>query len=389
MYYLRMQGRVTGPFTMDKMKALRARGILQPFHELSSDRANWHAASGVADLFPPVATEPVATVASPAPAAQPQAVQGPAWFYLDSRKERCGPVGEEVLPFMIERGEFNKKTLVWTSGMAEWSPASEIFPRLFNQYVSSAGAESSSGSIGKLAWLMQGRALLLLIWPIVSIAPMILLFGSFAASIHGGPLAGSGSSGFKVGVLFQYIFFLAQAGFAIFGALELLRLGKNGNNFFLVAGYSELAATSVLLAVYSVFTMVLIFGLLRDSQPGSTKAIGFLMLAAYTFGQGLAAVSILVRDIALARFAFAANQWVGRHFVALAALAGIMTLNTLVLGIIGVAVLSDDGGGIIEKFEGMAVFSMAFVISYGVGKWFEFHHSLLILPIASSMRNTM
>jgi hypothetical protein len=113
------------------------------------------------------------------------------------------------------------------------------------------------------------------------------------------------------------------------------------------------------------------------------------MLAAYTFGQGLAAVSILVRDIALARFAFAANQWVGRHFVSPAALAGIMTLNTLVLGIIGVAVLSDDGGGIIEKFEGMAVFSMAFVISYGVGKWFEFHHSLLILPIASSMRNTM
>lgn len=121
MYYLRMQGRVTGPFTMDKMKALRARGILQPFHELSSDRANWHAASGVADLFPPVATEPVATVASPAPTAQPQAVQGPAWFYLDSRKERCGPVGEEVLPFMIERGEFNKKhwygPRAWRNGL--------------------------------------------------------------------------------------------------------------------------------------------------------------------------------------------------------------------------------------------------------------------------------
>jgi hypothetical protein len=131
MYYLRMQGRVTGPFTMDKMKALRARGILQPFHEISTDKANWHAASGVAELFSPLSSEPVATVASPAPVPQPQAVQGPVWFYLDSRKERCGPVDESVFPSLVSQGLFNKRTLVWSPGMPNWIEASEALPQTF------------------------------------------------------------------------------------------------------------------------------------------------------------------------------------------------------------------------------------------------------------------
>lgn len=389
MYYLRMQGRVTGPFTIDKLKALRARGILQPFHECSSDRSNWQAASSITELFPQPTSEPIPSTANPAAMAQPQVAQGPTWFYLDSRKERCGPVGEDVLPFMVEHGEFNKKTLVWTSGMAEWSPASTIFPSLFNRNSTPFENSNRLGSFSRLAWALQGRALILLTWPFFAILPTLLLLGILAATVPDSPWSGIGTPGFKVGVVFQYLLFLAQAGFAVFGAFELLRLGKTGAPLLTFAGYSEIAATTILFAIYSSFTVILLLGWFRDSPTGPSMTLGFLTLAIYTLGQSLAAASLLIRDIGLANQAFSENHWVGRHFFGLAAIAGFMTLNTLIVGVIGIAVLSDDGGTLIEKLQGMAFFGVAFLISYGIGKWFEFHHSLLTLPIASSMRNTM
>ena len=377
MYYLRMQGRVTGPFTMDKMKALRSRGILQPFHELSSDRANWHAASGVADLFPPVATEPVATVASPAPAAQPQAVQGPAWFYLDSRKERCGPVGEEVLPFMIERGEFNKKTLVWTSGMAEWSPASEIFPRLFNQYASSENTENSAGSIGKLAWLMQGRALLLIFWPIMTFLSMYIS-NAILVRNHDRPP--------NLIILSQLLFFILQAIVSVLIAVILLKISTGAGKGFAVAGYIELAGTCLLFVFYLVFSLILMFFSNREER----SYLLVPLMASYVLCQLVsigAALSLCGSLVLLAR---SRNHWLWIHFSGLGIIAAIMFLNVAAFGCIGIAVASDPNAAmLIDRNADIPV--MAYFLTYLLffGKFLEFNHSLLTLPIASSMRNTM
>jgi len=51
-YYIRMQGRVVGPLSSDKLHEMKSRGQLHKFHEISIDRFKWHPASEFADLFP-------------------------------------------------------------------------------------------------------------------------------------------------------------------------------------------------------------------------------------------------------------------------------------------------------------------------------------------------
>lgn len=140
MYYLRMQGRVTGPFDMAKLKSLRARGVLQPFHEVSADRSNWVSASSLTEIFTAVVAVPVAAPAEqdldPAllPASQP-------WFYLDMRKEQIGPVAAEEFPSLVLQGAVNRRTLVWSPGMPEWLEAQVALPHLFH---AAPGTDQSS-----------------------------------------------------------------------------------------------------------------------------------------------------------------------------------------------------------------------------------------------------
>lgn len=130
-----MQGRVTGPFSMDKLRELRARGVFQPFHEVSADKAAWAPASSLGDIFaatPPFMAEAPAKGANDwqnpgqsAPSAQP-------WFYLDDRKEQVGPVEAGVFPSLVSQGTVRKKSLVWSPGMAQWLEARVALPHLFH-----------------------------------------------------------------------------------------------------------------------------------------------------------------------------------------------------------------------------------------------------------------
>lgn len=131
MHFLRIQGRVTGPFDMAKLKSLRARGALQPFHEVSADRSNWAPASSLTEIFTAVVAVPVATPAEqdPDPALLPASQP---WFYLDMRKEQIGPIAAEDFPSLVYQGTVNKRTLVWSPGMPEWLEAQIALPYLFN-----------------------------------------------------------------------------------------------------------------------------------------------------------------------------------------------------------------------------------------------------------------
>ena len=130
MYFLRMQGRVTGPFDMAKLKSLRARGVLQPFHEVSTDRSNWTPASSLTEIFTAVVAVSVAAPSEPEADLSELPVSQP-WFYLDSRKEQIGPVSSDDFPSLVLQGEVNKKSLVWSPGMREWLEASVALPYLF------------------------------------------------------------------------------------------------------------------------------------------------------------------------------------------------------------------------------------------------------------------
>src|SRR5262245_18936765 len=51
-YYVRIQGRITGPFNQVHLQDMRAKGKLHKFHEISVDKTNWYSASEFVDLFP-------------------------------------------------------------------------------------------------------------------------------------------------------------------------------------------------------------------------------------------------------------------------------------------------------------------------------------------------
>src|SRR5229473_4716393 len=50
--YVRIRGKVLGPFGFTQLKTLRERGQFRRFHEISEDRQNWVPASTLGDLFP-------------------------------------------------------------------------------------------------------------------------------------------------------------------------------------------------------------------------------------------------------------------------------------------------------------------------------------------------
>jgi hypothetical protein len=52
-YYIRLDGRIQGPFTVSQLLALALRGELGPGHQVSVDRRTWKPASSLAALQPP------------------------------------------------------------------------------------------------------------------------------------------------------------------------------------------------------------------------------------------------------------------------------------------------------------------------------------------------
>src|SRR5690242_12141571 len=52
-YYIRVRGRVLGPFDLEKLKSLRSRGQFSRIHEISTDGQMWSPASTIDHLLVP------------------------------------------------------------------------------------------------------------------------------------------------------------------------------------------------------------------------------------------------------------------------------------------------------------------------------------------------
>ena len=55
MYYLKKNGKVFGPFPLEKLQGMVAKGRIQPENSISEDRSNWVEASHIKELFPELA----------------------------------------------------------------------------------------------------------------------------------------------------------------------------------------------------------------------------------------------------------------------------------------------------------------------------------------------
>ncbi|MEI7688524.1 MAG: GYF domain-containing protein, partial [Planctomycetota bacterium] len=57
-YYVRLKGKVWGPFSFDHLKSMQGQGRLSAFHEVSQDRVTWTPVSSVPELAPPKPAPP-------------------------------------------------------------------------------------------------------------------------------------------------------------------------------------------------------------------------------------------------------------------------------------------------------------------------------------------
>ena len=157
-WYVRARGRIQGPLTWAQLLALRERGQIARFDQLSRDRQTWSPADSVDGLFPRGASagafvspgtakgqvrdrgpeaesvgflildddEPAGPPAaggagaSAAPADEPM-----GWYYADGGLPQ-GPVGFSDLKGLARDGRIGPGTLFWRHGLEQWTTGSEI-----------------------------------------------------------------------------------------------------------------------------------------------------------------------------------------------------------------------------------------------------------------------
>src|SRR5438067_11259997 len=74
-WYVRVRGRILGPFGFAQLQEMRDRGQLQAFFEVSTDSKAWQSAGSIDGLFPQMAI--TRRAAGPLPAYEPTSAPAP------------------------------------------------------------------------------------------------------------------------------------------------------------------------------------------------------------------------------------------------------------------------------------------------------------------------
>lgn len=147
--YIRMRGRVIGPFNEDELKKKARRNELSRIHELSADGADWKPASEpeFAHLFPDrghvpelirsqaveeqsndssvdmLSDEDVLSIDPVLVGGQEDSSSGEADWYFEFNGQPQGPM---TLQEILTAGQFTGQTRVWRTGWADWVPAANV-----------------------------------------------------------------------------------------------------------------------------------------------------------------------------------------------------------------------------------------------------------------------
>jgi hypothetical protein len=134
MYFVRIRGKVMGPFGDAQLVSLRDRGQFKPFHEVSTDRILWTPASTLTHIFKPtLSSEPVNTgfESAQSNSGNDDGVANDGWFVADDEGNRKGPLDYKTVKSMVSSNQVSPDTMVWKAGMADWIPANQALPGLF------------------------------------------------------------------------------------------------------------------------------------------------------------------------------------------------------------------------------------------------------------------
>ncbi len=163
--YVRLRGRVLGPFDEEKLRALARRGQLGRLHQLSADGVNWSPASTYPHLFVPADGQARRAAEAP-PAGQPQPAGGPAWsakpaeprkpaaaadtdprqWYYELDGQENGPVSRAALMDGIASGRLKPTNQVWAEGMEGWVMAGEV-PELAHVFPAQQPQEAAQPTV--------------------------------------------------------------------------------------------------------------------------------------------------------------------------------------------------------------------------------------------------
>ena len=158
-YYIRVRGRVQGPFDLEQLKKLRQRGQFSRAHEVSSDQATWQSASILDAVFAapkratpakvePAPDEPIIEAvdleeAMPTPKTRASSTK-PVWHYTVG-EEQYGPVTLLELRKLVASGDVMETDLVWKEGMLDWTAVIDLEELNPSRSGSSGTAASSAG----------------------------------------------------------------------------------------------------------------------------------------------------------------------------------------------------------------------------------------------------
>ena len=182
-YFIRMRGRVQGPYSLEKLQAMARRGQVSRFHELSSNQQQWTKAADLKELFETNARQAVELKLNGnrdnAYDIEPAAVETSShqWFYGDGNEQK-GPVDTLTLHRLIQSGSLGPEDEVWCEGMANWAPISEV-PRLV-VYLP-AGSRTSSGGAGSYFRGLLGAKRM----AVASCAALLVMLGGFGLLYYG------------------------------------------------------------------------------------------------------------------------------------------------------------------------------------------------------------
>lgn len=184
-YFIRLRGKVFGPFTTERLRSMQSRGQFGRLHELSVDRVNWEPAGGFLDQLsrPAPAAEPVETLAL----TQPAATVGPArpaagvnWYYSVGSEEH-GPVSLLDLRSLRISGRLHGSDLVWRDGMGDWQAVS-VTPELT---VDSTAGGGKLGTAGDGIHRTSGFAVTSMVLGILGVLTPLLIFNLLAVVFGG------------------------------------------------------------------------------------------------------------------------------------------------------------------------------------------------------------
>lgn len=185
-YFIRLRGKVFGPFNTDRLRSMQSRGQFSRLHEISADRVNWESAGPFMDAMvnpvPPIEPVDVAPMGlAPAPTGPPRAAQAASWYYSVGSEEH-GPVSMIDLRSLRMSGRLHGTDLVWREGMADWQPVSAT-PEL--QMEGQSGGSNRAETSGDGVYRTSGFAVTSMVMGILGILTPLLIFNLLAVVFGG------------------------------------------------------------------------------------------------------------------------------------------------------------------------------------------------------------